>query len=182
MLGVMAVFCYVGAEVGIVSFMIRYAKSLQISGLTEQKSALFITVFMALVLSGRVLGAVLLKSYKSSFVLIFSALGAFVLLVAAVVSAGYFSLWALSIIGLFTSVMYPVLFTMSIRNLGVYTKTASSLLIMGIVGGAVVPPIMGQISDLSGIRTAFIVPMICYVYILFYSVKGHIIRQQSENQ
>ena len=175
-LGVVAVFCYVGAEVGIVSFLIRYSKSMHLPGLTEQKSALFISVFMGLVLFGRLVGSYILKKFAPSKMLVVSASGAFVLVLMAILSTGYFSIWSLAVIGLFTSIMYPIVFTLSIKNLGGYTKTASSLLIMGIVGGAIIPPIMGQISDKAGIRFAFIAPLVCYAYVLFYALKGHVVK------
>lgn len=171
MLGIVAVFCYVGAEVGIVSFLIRYSKSMNLEGLTEQKAALFITVFMALVLVGRVAGSVVLKRFKPSSVLKISASGAFVLVLTAIFANGYFSLWSLALAGLFTSVIYPIVFTLSIKGLGEYTKTASSLLIMGIIGGAVVPPVMGYLSDTVGIRFAFFAPIICYIYLFCYAIK-----------
>jgi FHS family L-fucose permease-like MFS transporter len=172
MLGILAVFCYVGAEVGIVSFLIRYGTSMQLPGLTEQKAALFITVFMALVLAGRLAGSVILNKYKPSRMLIISASGALLLVLSAMLTSGYFSLWALAFVGLFTSVMYPIIFTLSIKDLGGYTKTASSLLIMGIVGGAIVPPIMGQISDQSDIRYAFVMPVLCYAYVIYFALRG----------
>ncbi|WP_028523827.1 L-fucose:H+ symporter permease [Runella limosa] len=175
-LGALGVFCYLGAEVGIVSFLIRYSKSLQIDGLGEQKAALFITLFMALVLVGRLAGAYFLQKVNPSKVLIACALGAIALVAVAIVSTGYVSIFSLSIVGLFTSVMYPILFTLSIKNLGAYTKTGSSLIIMSIVGGAIVPPLMGLISDMYSIRFAFLLPVLCYAYILYYAQKGHIIR------
>ncbi len=175
-LGVLAVFCYLGAEVGIVSFLIRYAKSLNIDGLGEQKAALFITLFMALVLVGRLAGAYFLQKINASKMLMTCALGAMGLVTLAILSTGYISIISLSVVGLFTSVMYPILFTLSIKNLGVFTKTASSLIIMSFVGGAIVPPLMGLLSDYHGIRMAFILPVLCYVYILYYAKKGHIIK------
>jgi len=173
LLGVLSVFCYVGAEVGIVSFLIRYSRSLNLRGLTEQKAALFISVFMALVLSGRLGGTYILKKASSPVMLLVSAGGAFVLVLSAMLTQGYLSIWSLAFVGLFTSIMYPVIFTLSIDGLGNYTKTASSLLIMGVVGGAIVPPIMGFVSDKVGIKWVFIAPMICYLYIVFYAVRGY---------
>lgn len=172
-LGALGVFCYLGAEVGIVSFLIRYAKSEHLPGLSEQKAALFITLFMALVLAGRLVGAWLLQQVDSARLLQICAAGAGLLVITAMLTSGYVSLYALSCVGLFTSVMYPILFTLSIRNLGAYTKTGSSLLIMSIVGGAIIPPIMGMISDTLGIRLAFIVPVLCYIYVLYYGAQGH---------
>jgi MFS transporter, FHS family, L-fucose permease len=176
--GVLAVFCYLGAEVGIVSFMIRYSKSLNIAGLTEKDAALFITAYMALVLAGRLAGAILLKRLNPAKVLAFCTIAAIAFLLLAIVTTGYFSLVSLSCIGLFTSIMYPVIFTLSIRELGPYTKTASSLLIMGIVGGALVPPVMGYISDLSEIKYAFLIPFLCYIYVLFFAKKGYMVKQE----
>ena len=177
--GVFGVFCYLGAEVGIVSFLIRYSKSLHLGGLTEQKSALFITVYMLLVLVGRIAGSAILKIFKPNRMLLISAGGAMLLVLIAIFSQGYFSIWSLAISGLFTSIMYPIIFTLSIKNLGVHTKKASSLLIMGIVGGAIVPPIMGYISDKWGIKNAFFVPVICYVYVIYFAVKGSRANEQN---
>ncbi|AXE18554.1 L-fucose:H+ symporter permease [Runella rosea] len=175
-LGALGVFCYLGAEVGIVSFLIRYAKSLEINELSEQKAALFITLFMALVLVGRLSGAYFLQKVNPSKMLMACALGAIGLVTVAILSTGYVSIVSLSIVGLCTSVMYPILFTLSIKNLGAYTKTGSSLIIMSIVGGAIVPPLMGLVSDMYSIRFAFVLPILCYAYIFYYAQKGHVIK------
>ncbi|PWK80031.1 FHS family L-fucose permease-like MFS transporter [Mucilaginibacter oryzae] len=176
MLGVFAVFAYLGAEVGVVSFIIRYTKTLNIVGMTEKKAALFITLYMALVLAGRLLGALILKHNKPNKVLIICSTGAFGLVLVSVLTSGYLSIITLSIVGFFTSVMYPIIFTLSIKNIGGYTKVASSLLIMGVVGGAIIPPVMGLISDHAGIRLAFTAPLICYLYVLFYGLKGYVVK------
>ncbi|WP_342085308.1 L-fucose:H+ symporter permease [Dyadobacter sp. OTU695] len=178
-LGALGVFCYLGAEVGIVSFLIRYAKSSGIPGLTEQNAALFITFYMALVLLGRLVGAYWLRSANPPVTLAFCSTAALVLVCVSVTTSGYVSVYALSLVGLFTSVMYPILFTLSIKNLGIYTKTGSSLIIMSIVGGAVIPPVMGLVSDSFGIQKAFIVPVLCYVYLVYYARAGHAITQAS---
>ncbi|MBN8824883.1 MULTISPECIES: L-fucose:H+ symporter permease [unclassified Spirosoma] len=181
-LGALGVFCYLGAEVGIVSFLIRYARSEKLPGLSEQKAALFITLFMALVLLGRLAGAWLLQQVDSARLLTRCAAGAGLLVIIAMLTTGYVSLYALSCVGLFTSVMYPILFTLSIHQLGAYTKTGSSLLIMSIVGGALIPPIMGLISDTLSIRLAFTVPVLCYSYILYYGLRGYITSQPVRTQ
>ncbi len=98
------------------------------------------------------------------------------LLVVAILSGGYTSMYSLAAIGLFTSVMYPILFTLSIKDLGPYTKTGSSLIIMSIVGGAIVPPLMGLISDAFMIGYAFLLPLLCYAYILYYAQRGNTVR------
>lgn len=172
-LGALGVFCYLGAEVGIVSFLIRYAKSSEISGLTEQNAALFITFYMALVLAGRLAGAYWLRTLIPSKVLAICAASGIGLITLSILSSGYISVLAMSFVGLFTSVMYPILFTLSIKDLGIYTKTGSSLIIMSIVGGAVIPPVMGLLSDSFGIKPAFVIPIICYVYLVYYAKTGH---------
>ncbi|WP_219223781.1 L-fucose:H+ symporter permease [Pedobacter antarcticus] len=172
-LGVLAVFAYLGAEVGLVSFFIRYAKSLNIAGLTEKDAAVFISFYMLLVLIGRVSGAYLLKKIQPQQALLFCTVIACLLVVTAFLTGGYLSLYAITAIGLFTAIMYPVIFTLSIKNLGGLTKVASSLLIMGCVGGALVPPLMGYVSDQSAIQYAFLVPLICFVYVGYYAVSGY---------
>lgn len=174
-LGALGVFCYLGAEVGIVSFLIRYAKSSGISELTEQKAALFITLYMALVLLGRLAGAYWLTRLNPARLLELCSVAAAGLIIVSLLGTGYISVYALSLVGLFTSVMYPVLFTLSIKSLGVYTKTGSSLIIMSIVGGAVIPPIMGLLSDTFGIKRAFLIPILCYAYVLYYARAGHVV-------
>ncbi|WP_111708976.1 L-fucose:H+ symporter permease [Lutibacter citreus] len=171
--GVGAEFFYVGAEVGIVSFIIRYAKWLNIPDLTEQNSAIFITIFMALVLAGRLAGVYILNIFKPARVLAFCSIGAFIMVSIAMTTSGYLSLGCLASVGLFTSIVYPIIFSLSMKDLGGYTKTGSSVFLLGIVGGAIVPPLMGYISDVSNIRYSFIIPLICYVYLLFFAIKGH---------
>jgi MFS transporter, FHS family, L-fucose permease len=173
-LGAVGVFCYLGAEVGIVSFMIRYAKAQDIAGLTEQNAALFITIFMALVLTGRLAGTWLLRVVDPSRLLAYCASGAGVLVLISMGSHGYVAIISLASVGLFTSVIYPILFTLSIKDLGIHTKSGSALIIMSIIGGAIVPPLMGILSDTKGIATAFIVPVLCYIYIIYYARRGYI--------
>lgn len=172
-LGALGVFCYLGAEVGIVSFMIRYAKALRLPGVSEQGAAVFISYFMAGVLAGRLAGAALLRRYDPARTLLVTTLAAFACVLASVLTTGYVAIGALVAVGLCTSVMYPILFTLSIKGLGPYTKTGSSLLIMSIVGGAVVPPLMGLVSDAYGLRLAYAVPLLCYAYVSWYAVRGH---------
>ncbi|MGF7216280.1 FHS family L-fucose permease-like MFS transporter [Spirosoma lacussanchae] len=174
-LGAIGVFCYLGAEVGIVSFLIRYAKTQQLPGLTEQKAAFFISLFMALVLLGRLLGSWLLQQVRPPMLLTFCSLSAAGLVGLGIMTTGWLALLALASVGLFTSVVYPILFTLSISELGPYTKLGSSLLIMSIVGGAIVPPLMGLLSDAYGIRVAFAVPVICYLYLVFYGTNGYLV-------
>ena len=91
----------------------------------------------------------------------------------AVTKTGMISVWAVVLIGFFHSIMFPTIFALSIKNLGPFTKRGSSLLVMSIIGGAIIPAVMGRISDLSNIQRAFIVPLLCYVYVLYFGVSGY---------
>ena len=104
---------------------------------------------------------------------------AFCVIVIALLLVGVFSgeskfaLWALLSIGLFNSIMWSNIFTLAIKDLGIYTSQGSSLLVMAVVGGAFITPLQGFISDLWGAQLSFLTPIICYGYILFYGLVGH---------
>jgi FHS family L-fucose permease-like MFS transporter len=88
-------------------------------------------------------------------------------------ATGLLSIWAVVLIGFFHSIMFPTIFALSIKNLGPLTKRGSSLLVMAILGGAFFPAIMGRISDASSIQTAFVVPLLCYLFILYFGLSGY---------
>jgi FHS family L-fucose permease-like MFS transporter len=94
-------------------------------------------------------------------------------IIVALTVSGRASVWALVLIGVFHSIMFPTIFALSIKNLGPLTKRGASLQVMAILGGAVIPAIMGRISDATNIRTAFLVPLVCYLYILYFAVDGY---------
>ena len=92
----------------------------------------------------------------------------------ALVATGIVPVWAVVLIGFFHSIMFPTIFALSIRNLGPLTKRGSSLLVMAILGGAVLPPLMGAIADSTkNLQIAFIIPLIAYAYVAFYGTIGH---------
>ncbi|MFN3405409.1 MAG: L-fucose:H+ symporter permease [Cytophagaceae bacterium] len=178
-LGVIAIFVYVGAEVGIGSFIIRYIQYLQIPDtvdpsklLSEKSASKFISFYMAGAMIGRFIGSALMQKLNPAKILAFNAIMAAALALASMFSSGLIALILIVAIGLFNSIMFPTIFTLSIHGLGKYTKYGSSLLIMAIVGGGIVPPIMGYISDIRNIQVAFLVPVICYAYIFFFGIKG----------
>ena len=97
-----------------------------------------------------------------------------ILLLIGIFAQGHLAMWSIIAIGLFNSIMFPTIFDLAIKGLGVYTSQASSLLVMAIVGGAIIPPMQGLFADLSGsIQLSFVVPMICYLYIVFYGFIGY---------
>ena len=100
------------------------------------------------------------------------ALAAIALLLTTMSSAGAVAMWSVVAIGLFNSIMFPTLFTFGIEGLGTETSKASSLLVMAIFGGAVIPVLMGKLADHIGVQPAFIVPVLCYAYIAWYALRG----------
>lgn len=170
--GVIAIFFYVGAEVAIGSFIIRFAKLPEIAGLNELKAKDFVSYYMLFAMCGRFLGSWLLNKVSPSKTLGVNALMAILCLLFAVTGSGIGALWAIALVGLFNSIMFPTIFTLSIKDLGTHTKQGSSLLIMAIVGGAVIPPTMGLVSDQTNIQTAFLVPALCYISVLYFGFVG----------
>lgn len=122
-------------------------------------------VFVALNLVAFAFG----KSISSRTLIIFSIIN-ILLLVLTLVSAGVIAMWCLLAIGLFNSIMWSNIFTLSITGLGKYTSQGSSLLIMGILGGALLPLVQGALADAYGVRLSFVLPMFCYAYIAFYGI------------
>lgn len=171
--GVVAIFFYVGAEVAIASFMIKFAGQPHIGGLEEKEASFFPATYMFLAMCGRFLGAAILGRLSPAKVLGFNALAAMGLLAFAVTGTGMPALYAAVAVGFFNSIMFPTIFTLGVRDLGIYTKQGSSLLIMAIVGGALIPPLMGYVSDVTNsIQTAYIVPALCYIFVAFFGFVG----------
>jgi FHS family L-fucose permease-like MFS transporter len=107
------------------------------------------------------------------------AVSVVVLLLIAICTGGPLAMWSVIAVGLFNSIMFPTIFTLAIRGLGKYTSQASSLLVMAIVGGAVIPPLQGLLADVSGDRQlSFLVPMLCYLYIAFYGFYGYKLKKK----
>ena len=180
-LGVIGIFVYVGAEVAIGSFMIKFAKLPHIANLNELDAKNFVSYYMLGAMVGRFIGAALLTKINPRVWLGANALAAIALLAFAINSGGMLPLWALVAVGLANSTMFPTIFTLGIKELGKLTKAGSSYLIMAIVGGAIIPPLMGLVSDWKNdIQIAFIVPLICYIYIAFYGFVGSKVKNLSE--
>ena len=101
------------------------------------------------------------------------AVGCLISVSVALVTHGVVPVWAVVLIGFFHSIMFPTIFALGIKDLGPLTKRGSSMMVMAIIGGAIFPAIMGGISDASSIQTAFIIPLICYIYILYFAMAGY---------
>jgi FHS family L-fucose permease-like MFS transporter len=170
--GVLAQFLYVGAQVGVGSFVIRFAQH-SLPGLTARSAWYYLFGHWIGFMLGRFGGSALMKSIPAPRLLSIFGAGSLTLIIVALSVSGPASVWALVLIGFFHSIMFPTIFALSIKNLGPLTKRGSSLQVMAILGGAVLPAIMGRISDATNIRTAFAVPLVCYLYIFYFAVNGY---------
>jgi len=170
--GVLAQFFYVGAQVGVASFVIRYAQ-FSVPGTPEKTAALYLTLHQVGFMAGRFLGSAAMKKIAAPRLLSLFAAASLICATVALLATGLISVWAVVLIGFFHSIMFPTIFSLGIKDLGPLTKRGSSLLVMAIIGGGVIPPIMGRISDASSIQTAFVVPLLCYVFILYFGLSGY---------
>jgi FHS family L-fucose permease-like MFS transporter len=246
-LGCVAIFAYVGAEVSIGSFLINYLGQPDIGNLTAQVAARFVAYYWGGAMVGRFIGSAVLNGMKTSLLAILSVISGLVLvltflplgslaieghpLISKIISSlasiltdgrplvllcmfalllllllsalrngrvqigtgrllglaatstallvcismltfGHFAMWSILLVGFFNSIMFPSIFTLGIAELGPLTGDGSGLLIMAIVGGAILPVLQGVIADNLGIHHAFFLPVICYLYIVFYALKG----------
>ena len=121
---------------------------------------------------GRFIGSAVLQKVKTGRLLAFCAVCSATLVTVSMLTSGNLAMWTMLAVGLFNSIMFPSIFALGIAELGPLTGTGSGLMSMAIVGGAIVPLIQGAIADHSGIHHAFLLPVICYLYILFYALRG----------
>jgi MFS transporter, FHS family, L-fucose permease len=170
--GVIGIFVYVGAEVSIGSFMINYISLPGIGNMPEVKAAGFVSLYWGGAMIGRFIGSALLQRIDPRRLLGIFACVAAILVTATMTTSGMLAVWSVVAIGLFNSIMFPNIFTLGIEGLGPLTGRGSSLLIMAIVGGAVIPELQGMLADHIGVHHAFILPLLCYLYIVFYGFKG----------
>ena len=168
-LGVVGLFAYVGAEVSIGSFLVNYFGLPEIAGFSAKTAAGFVSFYWAGSMAGRFLGAPLLRRIKAGYLL---ALCAAALISVSMVLGGHSAMWTILAVGLFNSIMFPTIFSLGVAELGPLTGNGSGVLKMAIVGGAILPVIQGVIADRVGLHHAFILPVICYLYILFYGLSG----------
>jgi FHS family L-fucose permease-like MFS transporter len=162
-----AQFCYVGAQVGVASFFIRFAG--RTADIGEQEAAYLLSIGLLLFMSGRFIGTALLRKMEATTLLGASAGIAALLAGVAVMGSGIAAVGMLIALQLFMSIMFPTIFSLGIEGLGSRTKLGSSLLVMSIAGGAVIPPLMGAISDQHGIQVAYLVPLACFIMVLLFA-------------
>jgi MFS transporter, FHS family, L-fucose permease len=169
--GVLAQFFYVGAQVGVASFIIRFAQY-SMPGMPEKHAANYLKLHLLGFMIGRFAGSAIMKHFAASRLLSIFGASALACLGIVLLGTGVAPMWALVLLGFFHSIMFPTIFALSLKHLGPHTKLGSSLLVMSIIGGAVFPAIMGYISDVSNIRYAFLVPLLCHIYVLYFATRG----------
>ncbi len=172
LLGAIGIFTYVGAEVSIGSFLVNYFGSPEIAGLSAKTAAGFVSFYWGGAMIGRFLGAGLLRRFKPGYLLALCAIFAAALVAASMLLGGHAAMWTILAVGFFNSIMFPTIFSLGVAELGPLTGNGSGVLNMAIVGGAILPVIQGVIADHVGIHHAFFLPVICYLYILFYGLSG----------
>jgi FHS family L-fucose permease-like MFS transporter len=170
--GVLAQFFYVGAQVGVASFVIRFAEH-AIPGTGEKVAAHYLQMHLVGFMIGRFAGSAIMKYVPAPRLLSLFAGGSLISVLVVLLGSGTAPVWAVVLLGFFHSIMFPTIFALSLKNLGPLTKLGSSLLVMSIIGGAVCPAIMGLVSDASDIQKAFVVPLICYIYVLYFAARGY---------
>ena len=171
-LGAIGIFVYVGAEVAIGSYLINYFTQPNIGNISELEAAKFVSFYWGGAMIGRFIGSAILQKVSTGKVLGIAALVASLLVFATMLTTGHVAMWSVILVGLFNSVMFPSIFTLGIAELGPLTGDGSGLLVMAIVGGALIPPAQGWLADHIGLQHAFILPAVCYLYIIYYAFKG----------
>jgi FHS family L-fucose permease-like MFS transporter len=171
-LAAIGIFAYVGAEVSIGSFLINYFELPAIAGFSAETAAGFVSFYWGGSMVGRFLGAELLRRVKPENVLAICAILAATLVAASMLLSGHAAMWTILAVGLFNSIMFPTIFSLGVAELGPLTSNGSGILNMAIVGGAIFPVLQGVIADHVGIHHAFVLPVACYLYILYFGLSG----------
>ena len=179
LLGVIAQFFYVGGQVCISSFFIRYSR--YAAGMQESQSTDYLGYLLLGFMTGRYVGTFLMRYIKPAVLLAVYSFANVVLLAVIITIGGHLSIFALIGVEFFMSIMFPTIFSLTLKGLGDKTKLASSLLVMAIVGGAIFPVLMGRISDAANIQYAYIVPAICFVVILYFAIRIRAIHAKEDN-
>jgi len=175
-LAVAAQFFYVAAQTGINSFFINYVTE-SIDGLSNETAAIILSFGgMGLFWVGRLSGSMLMKGVKAHSLLAVYAAICLILMIVVVAGFGWVSVVALFTTYFFMSIMFPTIFVLGLKGLGPLTKKASSYLVMAIVGGALAPILMGYIADQTAMQWGYLVPLACFSFVLFFSLKGYRVR------
>ena len=168
LLGAVAIFVYVGAEVAIGSFLVNFLGDPSIAAMPAAQAGKYVSLYWGGAMLGRFAGAAVMQRLPAARVLNFNAVCAVALLLTSLLSNGAVAMWSLLAVGLCNSIMFPSIFSLAVGGLGKHTGQGSGILCAAIVGGALLPLLQGWLADEYGIRSAFLLPVLCYAYIGFY--------------
>ncbi|KDC48941.1 sugar MFS transporter [Pseudoalteromonas fuliginea] len=171
-LGAVGIFMYVGAEVAIGSFLVSFLAQENIAGLKEHVAAHYITYYFGGAMVGRFIGAAVMQKLPAGKVLGFNATMAIILVIIAMSTSGQLAMWSILLVGLFNSIMFPTIFSLALNGLGKHTAQGSGILCLAIVGGAIVPLLQGALADSVGVQLSYVLPILCYIFIVFYGLRG----------
>jgi FHS family L-fucose permease-like MFS transporter len=170
MLGAAAIFLYVGAEVSIGSTMTNFLHRADVFDVTLERAGKLLSLYWGGAMVGRFIGSALLTRVRATWLLAAAAAVAAILCLTVTRAPGEFAGWAALSVGLFNSIMFPVIFTLTLERSTASGAATSGLLCMAIVGGAVMPPLVGRLADVAGLRAAYLVPLIAYACISAFAV------------
>lgn len=172
-LAALGIFVYVGAEVSIGSFLVSFFSEPSIAGLTEEQGGYYVFFYWGGAMVGRFLGSAVLQRVQAGALLGFNAFLAIVMIGLAMFTEGALAMYAILAVGFFNSIMFSNIFTLGIAGAGRHTEQASGILVMAIVGGAILPLVQGLLADEIGLQGSFVVPIICYAYLVYFGLSGH---------
>jgi FHS family L-fucose permease-like MFS transporter len=170
-LGMVGIFFYVGVEIALAAIGIQYFKQQGISSV--ETAGLLVLLYYIGIMIGRFLGSAIMTRIKAEKLLAGLGILGVALMLVSMFTHGQVAIWSLVLCGLANSIMYPTIFTLGIAELGPMTSKGSGVITIGNVGGAVIPPLLGFLADKVGIQHAFVLPIICYIFITYYGFFGY---------
>lgn len=173
-LGILAIFLYVGAEVAVGLLLIDFMGLENILNIENDEAAFYVTLYWACAAVARFIGFAVLEKVKPQKALVVVSIAATVLIIIAIFTNGVIALGALIALGFCHSVMWPIIFSVALEGVGKYKTQASGYLIMGVVGGAIIPLLQGVLIDADfGLQNSFIVVAFCYLFLIYYAKIGY---------
>ncbi len=172
-LGAVAIFIYCGAEVSVGTYSVKYLADPQIAGLPLAEGAKLLSFFWGGMMVGRFVGSALMQRMAANKLLTWAGVGAALMVLCSLLGTGHFAEVTILSVGLFNSIMFPTIFTLAVAELGPLTSRGSGLLVQAIVGAALIPLIMGYLADRFGIHHSLILPLLCYLFVIYYGARGY---------
>lgn len=172
---IIAQFFYVAAQVGIAALFINYCTEKNV-GINNERASYLLSGSLVLFTAGRFAGTALMQFIAPHKLLALYAVVNIFLCLIVITMPGIVSIYSLMAIFFFESIMFPTIFALGVKNLGVYTKKGASYIIMSIVGGALVPLVMGSLAQSHSTQFSYIVPLICFVFVFLFAVYGYKIK------